>query len=219
MKTKAASRPVKWAHVSALTLIVLFTLFAIKPWNAWKNTNPDFYGWNVFSYFTVQSNIIAAAVYCITIIGLFRHKSMGDWFRYVRGAAVLYMLVTGLVYTFLLQNNPDVNPTLGFDWNNFVLHQLGPLFIVAWWLLWPSRKPVSPRAALWWLIFPILWIIYTLIRAHFVHWYPYPFLNPAKVGGAGNVAWYILGIAAGFILLSQVVAWASRVRARGASPY
>jgi hypothetical protein len=177
------------------------------------------YGWNLFSYFTVESNLIAAAVFTLAAIAIIRGKAYGDWFRYVRGGAVLYMIVTGIVYALLLQNNPDANPTLGFDWKNFVLHQLGPIFIVAWWLLWPSRKAILAREAWWWLVFPVVWIIYTLIRATFTGWYPYPFLDPSKVGGWGGVTLYILGITLAFVALAQFVAWVSRERDRNASLY
>lgn len=105
------------------------------------------------------------------------------------------------------------------DWKNFVLHQFGPLFIVFWWLLWPSEKAVSPRRALLWLIFPVLWLIYTFIRAAVIDWYPYPFLNPDKVGGYGGVALYVIGITLGFVLLSQLLAWISRARVRNDTLY
>lgn len=193
---------------------------AIRPWTAWSAERlPDYYGWNLFSYFTVESNLIAAVVFVLAAIAIIRQKPFGDWFRYLRGGAVLYMLVTGIVYALLLQNNPDANPSLGFSWDNFVLHQLGPIFIIAWWLLWPSAKAISSREAWWWLVFPIVWIIYTLIRASVADWYPYPFLNPDMTGGFGGVALYVIGITIGFIALSQLLAWVSRERSKNTSLY
>lgn len=212
---KSNTRLLPIINVSVLLVLAGLIIAAIRPWAAWDaGRNPDIYGWNLFSYFTVQSNLIAAVVFVLAAIAIIRGKAYGDWFRYVRGGAVLYMIVTGIVYTLLLQNNPDANPTLGFDWKNFVLHQLGPIFIIAWWLLWPSGKAISPREAWWWLVFPIAWIGYTLIRAQATEWYPYPFLNPDKVGGWGGVMLYILGIALAFVALSQLVAWISRERKR-----
>jgi len=217
-KTTARSIPI--INVGVLLLLAGLIIAAIRPWAAWDAGRlPDIYGWNLFSYFTVQSNLIAAVVFVLAAIAIVRSKAYGDWFRYVRGSAVLYMLVTGIVYALLLQNNPDANPTLGFDWKNFVLHQLGPIFIIAWWLLWPSAKAITPREAWWWLIFPVVWIIYTLIRAQATGWYPYPFLNPDKVGGWGGVVLYMIGITLVFVALSQFVAWISRERHRNTSLY
>ena len=217
---KKSDRPVPIVNVIVLLTMAVLIVAAIRPWAAWDAGRlPDLYGWNLFSYFTVESNLIAAAVFGLAAIAIVRKKPFGDWFRYLRGGAVLYMIITGIVYALLLQNNPDANPGLGFDWKNFVLHQLGPIFIVAWWLLWPSAKAISAREALWWLVFPITWIVYTLVRASFTSWYPYPFLNPDKVGGWGGVTLYIIGIAVAFIALSQLLAWVSRERKRNASLY
>ena len=213
----------KVPYINALILIGMAALImaALQPWVALWGTDVSvhFSGLNFFSYFTVQSNIIAAVVFILAAIAIVRQKSYGDWFRYVRGGAVLYMLVTGVVYALLLSNNPEANPSLSIDWKNFVLHYLTPVFIVMWWILWPSSKAVSPREALWWLVFPALWIIYTIIRASATGWYPYPFLDPAKAGGAGGVVLYVIGIAVAFIILSQLFAWISRERKRNNSLY
>lgn len=217
---KKSERPVPIINITVLLAMAVLTIAAIRPWAAWDaGRDPDIYGWNLFSYFTVESNLIAAAVFVLAAIAIVRKKGFGNWFRYLRGGAVLYMLITAIVYALLLQNNPDANPTLGFDWKNFVLHQLGPIFIIAWWLLWPSAKAISAREAWWWLVFPVVWIIYTLIRASVTGWYPYPFLNPDKVGGFGGVTLYIIGITIAFIALSQALAWVSRERSRNTSLY
>lgn len=200
--------------------MAVVTVIAIKPWGAWNiDPNAHAYGWNLFSYFTVQSNFIAAATYLLAAIAILRKQKLGEWYRYLRGATVLYMMVTGIVAALLLQN-ADVNANPGhFNWNNFILHEAGPFFITVWWLLWPSRLPVSSRGALCWLIFPFLWTIYTFIRVSFIGWYPYPFLNPARTGGTIGVMLYIVGIAIFFIILSQLLGWVSRARANNRTLY
>ncbi len=220
VKPKAETqKDVKYTNAITLVAMAVLILAAIQPWNAWNAVDPNYYGWNLFSYFTVQSNLLAAIVYVIAAIAILRNQTPGGWFRFLRAGVVLYMLITGLVYTLLLQNNPDVHSVLGFDWKNFVLHQFGPLFILFWWLLWPSSKSVSAKQALWWLIFPILWLTYTFIRAAFIDWYPYPFLNPDKVGGYEGVSLYVIDITLGFIIISQIIAWVSRMRAKNISLY
>lgn len=217
---KTNERPLPFINITVLLVMAGLVLAAIRPWAAWDaGRNINFYGWNLFSYFTVESNLIAVAVFILAAVAIARRKSFGSWFRYLRGGAVLYMIVTGVVYALLLHNNPAANPTLSLDWGNFVMHYLCPIFIVGWWLLWPSAKPVSAKEALWWLAFPIAWIIYTLIRGAITGWYPYPFLNPNMVGGWGIVSLYIIGISLGFIVLSQVLAWVSRERTKNTSLY
>ena len=41
--------------------------------------------------------------------------------------------------------------------------------------------------------FPLLYVVYSLIRGPFVNWYPYPFLDP-RIGGYGRVFLYSIGI-------------------------
>jgi hypothetical protein len=211
---------IKWINAIVLITMAILTIFAISPWNAWRGEPTSHgYGWNRFSYFTVQSNFIATATYIIAAWAIVSRKQLGTWFRYLRGAAVLYMIVTGAVYALLLQHT-EVNPNPGhFNWNNFILHQCGPFFITVWWLLWPSKLPITSRESFLWLIFPILWTIYTFIRASFTHWYPYPFLDPDQAGGIYGVSLYIIVIAIGFLILSQLLAWISRARANDHTLY
>jgi hypothetical protein len=206
-------RHVKLINAFVLILMATLTIFAMELWIAWKvSPAAHSYGWNRFSYFTIQSNIIATITYLISALAILRKKYLGSWFRIFRGAAVLYMVVTAIVYALLLQDAEVNTGKDGFDWKNFVLHQLGPFFITVWWLLWPSRFSVSLSESLIWLIFPILWLIYTFVRASYTGWYPYPFLDPERTGGAAGVGKYIVGVTLGFIVLSQLLRWISKAR-------
>lgn len=211
---------IKWIKAYVLIVMAVLTVVAIEPWNAWNiAVSSHGYGWNMFSYFTVQSNFIAAVTYLIAAIAVIRKQKMGECFKYLRGAAVLYMMVTGMVFALLLQD-AEVNQTANqFNWRNFILHEFGPFFIIVWWLLWPSRSPVTYRGSLCWLIFPILWVIYTFIRASITGWYPYPFLNTALTGGIIGVGLYVVGIAIAFIALTLLLAWISPARANNHTLY
>ncbi len=142
---------------------------------------------NYFSYFTIDSNLIAAVV---LLIGASGWTAVGpSTLDLVRGAAVVYMSVTGIVFTLLLSNT-DVDTAI--PWVNTVVHELMPIVIVADWLLDPPA-PLGMRRGLLWLSFPLVWIVYTLIRGAMVGQYPYPFLDPAN-GGYASVAGYCLAI-------------------------
>ena len=189
-------------------------LDAVSPWTAWSPTrDPNDYGWNLFSYFTTDSNLITAMMLILATLVIWRNKAFGGWFRYLRGGAVVYMIITAVVYQVLLAD------TGANDWDNFMLHRLAPAFVVLWYILFPSAKSVSAKQANWWLLFPAAWTIYTLIRATIIDWYPYPFLNPAEVDGVSGVALHMIGIALGFVIVSQIVAWISRGRKNTSSLY
>lgn len=197
--------------VTAVAVAVAI-LAELRLWDAWRNTDPDYRGLNLFSYFTVQSNLIAAVTLLIGAYTLLTRTRLGRWFSLLRGAAVLYMLVTGLVYALLLQHNPDAHAALGFNLGNFMLHQFVPVFMVAQWLWWRPAHRITGRQSLLWLAFPVVWLGYTFLHAAIGGWYPYPFLDPSLAGGAWGVAAYVAGITAGFVLLGFAVAWVSRWR-------
>lgn len=176
---------------ASLTLAAILTQLADLA--AAGTLNPISY----FSYFTIDSNLIAAAV---LLIGAARWRSgRSPTFDLVRGAAVVYMSVTGIVFTLLLSNT-DVDTAI--PWVNTVVHQLMPIVIVADWLLDPPADRLTTRQGLLWLTFPLAWLAYTLIRGSLTGLYPYPFLNPAN-GGYGSVAIYIVAI----LVVMAIVCW------------
>jgi hypothetical protein len=153
---------------------------------------------NYFSYFTIDSNLIAAAV---LIVGAARWNLPNtDGFDLVRGAAVVYMSITGIVFTLLLSNT-DVDTAI--RWVNTVVHELMPLVLLADWLVTPPSAKLQLRQGLLWLSFPLVWIVYTIIRGAIVHRYPYPFLDPVN-GGYGSVAVYCIAILVAMIVVSAI---------------
>jgi hypothetical protein len=162
---------------------------------------------NYFSYFTIDSNLIAAGV---LLAGAARRNTSNTLvFDLVRGAAVVYMSITGIVFTLLLSNT-DVDTAI--RWVNTVVHELMPLVMLADWLVSPPSRKLTVCQGLLWLSFPLVWIVYTLIRGAIVNRYPYPFLDPAN-GGYGSVAVYSAGILIAMIVVSAItVALANAAR-------
>jgi len=162
---------------------------------------------NYFSYFTNLSNVLAGFVLIISAVYLLRSrkKSMTD--DLIRGGATLYMAVTGVVYVTLL-----INEDLGLlmPWVNAVLHIVMPIVIIADWLYQPPRTKLASKQIAYWLVFPFAFLMYTLIRGAFIGWYPYPFLNPDKVGGYGGVAMYCIVILGAFFVLGWLLVKASQ---------
>ncbi|MFD9549633.1 Pr6Pr family membrane protein [Nocardia salmonicida] len=129
------------------------------------------------SYFTIESNILSAVV--LLVGGLLAPQ--GPRWQLVRGATALYMLITMVVYAVLLA---DVDVRLNDPWINDVLHRILPLVLVLDWLLvaMPQRLRPSPKLIGLWLVFPLVYGVYSLIRGAVVEWYPYPFLDPRQQG-------------------------------------
>jgi len=153
---------------------------------------------NFFSFFTSQSNIFASAVLiagaCFTLSG----RESPSWLEKLRGAAVVYMLTTAIVYNILLRA-PAPPLMLILDWPDTIEHDIFPIAVAADWLLVKPRITISAAHALLWMVFPLVWLIYTLSRGPAAHWYPYTFLQPGP--GYGEAAIYSAAI---LILISSL---------------
>lgn len=161
-----------------------------------------------FSYFTIQSNLIACAVLLIGAARWRAPRSLG-W-ELVRGAAVVYMSVTGIVFTLLLSGT-DVDTAI--PWVNTVVHELIPIVIVVDWLVDSPTMRLTLRQGVLWLSYPAVWLVYTLVKGPIVGKYPYPFLDPAN-GGYGTVAVYCVAI----LVVMALVCWATVVLGNAVSP-
>lgn len=158
---------------------------------------------NYFSYFTIESNVLGVIV---LLIGAVRDPRDRRW-QMVRGAATLYLLITGVVYAVLLAK---VDVMLTDRWINDVLHSILPIVMVLDWILVPVTLGITRALIGSWLIYPAIYGAYTLIRGPIVDWYPYPFLDPRDQG--------YISLSIGLVILTGVFALlAVAVAALGAS--
>jgi hypothetical protein len=161
---------------------------------------------NFFSFFTIQSNLLAGATMAIGAVVLIRARRGAvdpGWFAVLRVCATTYIFTTGVVYNLLLRGIPlPQGTTVG--WTNEVLHVVVPLLLVADWVLAPGIRRLEWKTVGIIVIYPIVWAAYTMIRGPLVHdestgadsWYPYPFLNPdTSANGYLSVAFYVILIA------------------------
>lgn len=163
---------------------------------------------NFFSYFTVLSNLFAALVLLVSACTPAQQER--PWLSLLRYLAAVQMAIVGLVFALLLRN---LDVGLMLNWINTVLHYLMPVAVVLDWLLAPPPSPLTRKALAKALVLPALYLAYTVLRGQNSGWYPYPFLNPANVGGAAGVALYAASIALGFVLVGGLLRWTAKVRA------
>ena len=182
------------AAFAALTLAALLVQYLHS------SASPSFNAVNFWAYFTNLSNLLAAGVFLWRALRPSAPDSMtpaSAWHDFWRGTAVLAMTLTGGLFTLLL-SRLDVLVLPGV---NVVVHYVMPAAVLADWLIDPPPARLTLRASLSWVVFPVVYGVFTLVRGHFVRWYPYPFLSPAVVG-YGGVAIYGVCILAGLILLT-----------------
>ena len=161
---------------------------------------------NFFSYFTVLSNISAVVVLSLMAIKPGRSRDSG--FVPFRGASTLYMAVTGLVYvTILLPMDTDVG--VSEPWIDWVIHGIGPLFMLADWIY--DRPPRLGFGSLWgWLLFPLAYLAYSLIRGPIADWYPYPFLDPRPPHDYAEVAIGSAVVLIAILVIGSALVWWTR---------
>ena len=137
---------------------------------------------NFFSYFTNLSNIFAAVVLLIGAAYLLHGRGPTPRDELIRGASVVGMALVGIVFGALLRD-ADLGTLL--PWVNVVLHYVMPIVVVLDWLYQPPKSALVFAQIRYWMIFPLVYLAYTLIRGAIAGFYPYPFLNPAHTGGYG----------------------------------
>lgn len=156
---------------------------------------------NLFFYFTILSNTMAALL-------LFGQAARPGWMGtngVLRGAVTLYMTITGLVYAVLLAPL-DIDVGNYAPWANFVHHSLAPAALLIDWLLFPPARKLPRAAPWWWLTFPAVYFVFSLIRGSITGWFPYPFLNLDEIG-AGGVAIYSVVILGIFVAVGWFIRW------------
>lgn len=155
---------------------------------------------NFFSYFTIETNILVAAVLILSAIATARGKNekLALW----RGVATLAILVVGLGFSLLLAGLENTEFT-AVPWDNMVLHYIMPVAVLLDWLIDRPKRQILLGQALLWLLFPLAYVVYSLVRGPIVGWYPYPFLDPGHSGYPK-----VLAVVTGLMILSLILAWA-----------
>jgi hypothetical protein len=167
---------------------------------------PGFSAANFLSYFTIQSNLIAAAVLLVVGAGALRGRPASERLDMWRGGATLYIATTGVIYSLLLAAD---EPNL-LRLTNVVLHYLMPIALVVDWAVDRPRWAIPFRRAVVWIAYPAAFIAYTLVRGAIVDWYPYPFVDvPERGYPAVLVTTVVLGAA--MIGLIWLLAWTTRL--------
>jgi hypothetical protein len=153
----------------------------------------------VVSFFTVQSNILCG----IVSAQLARNPRRDDsaW-RAVRLAALVGIAVTGVVYSTVLAR---IHEPKGWEQtiNNAIFHYAVPLLVVIGWLLFGPRPRIDPRTILLAAIWPLAWLVYTIVHGEASGWYPYPFVD-AATHGYGRVVANLLGVLVVFAVVAAL---------------
>ena len=164
--------------ISAVTGIVI---------SAYAGRNSFMGGSRVFMYFTIQSNILIAAICAAGGFLLARNKVIRDAWYIVKLAGTVSITLTGVVFVVLLV------PILGDKaWNvqNTLTHAVVPIAAVADFFAAASGSGIKRKSVVYVIVPPCLYVIYAGI-GYVLGWefgmghnYPYFFLNWGSPAGA-----------------------------------
>jgi hypothetical protein len=163
---------------------------------------------NFLSFFTIDSNLLAAFVLFIVGVGALAGVAPQRSFAFLRGAATLYMVITGIVFALLLAGL-EQRLQVTVPWINVVLHYVMPVVMLVDWLLFPPKFRFPFKQVLFWLVFPLLYLTYSLLRGSLVGWYPYPFLDVPQVGWLG-----VIVISFAIAIGAMALAWLLSLRTK-----
>ena len=156
----------------------------------------------LFSYFTIQSNLLVAVAAISLVLDPARD---GTWWRVLRLDGLLGIATTGLVFHIVLAPISKATGLALLASNGF--HYVSPWMALVGWLLFGPRPRIGWSTVALSLIWPAVWLAYTFVHGALSGWYPYPFLNVAKIGYpaalANTVA--VLGGAGVLVLLFKVL--------------
>jgi hypothetical protein len=150
------------------------------------------------SYFTIESNILIAVA--SSVILLMPASTLGKFFSKssTLSAIAVYIFIVALVYNLVLRGT--WTPKGMERVNDELLHVVVPVLYLIYWLLFVPKSRLTWNIA-WWLIYPVVYAIYTFVRGAFLNYYPYPFMDVNKLG-AQRVILNTCGLVVAFLLFS-----------------
>ncbi|WP_157181283.1 Pr6Pr family membrane protein [Actinopolymorpha alba] len=192
-------------------LVALLVLVAIGVQLVTNLDNGTFDPTRYFAFFTILSNLFGAGLLLVLALSPRARTTRSATLDLLRGAAVVYLAVTFVVVMVLLSS---AELQVALPWVDTVVHKILPVYLLIDWLVDPPTRRLTFRLGLRWLIGPLIWALFTLVRGEVDGWYPYPFLDPAN-GGYPSVAIHLVAILIGFVVFSWVtVALANLARRR-----
>ena len=193
---------------AALIALVCWAGIALQFWASYSHSHDLIVTlWTLARFFTIISNLAVAIA--MTSIALGRRVS-----PLVLVGLTLAILLVGIVYrTLLVGLHPLSGPALIA---NYLLHDVAPLAMTAYWLLFVPRGRLKLSAPWLWSLFPVAYFLYVLGRGQLDHRYPYPFIDVGKLGWL-QVALNAGGIALAFIIAGFMLVWIDGWRPLGPS--
>ena len=168
--------------------------------------------WDFYAHFTNLSNYLCIGIMFAELVQTAK-KSENSYVSaspLLKFIGLLGIMLTFLVFNFLLAGRPDRELQANWRVSSICLHVILPIMYIFDWLLFYEHKKIRWFYPLVSVAFPVLYIIFIYTRAFIVNFnpevpylYPYFFLNLDNLGVAGVAKWVAI-LFAGFIVLGYI---------------
>ncbi|MBY6002996.1 Pr6Pr family membrane protein [Salipiger bermudensis] len=138
--------------------------------------------WNLARYFTILTNALVAVSF--TWMALRRRMAGALWL----GGLTLWIAIVGVVYYALLANQLSGLDALA----DRLVHLVAPVLTVLFWLTCAPKHGLTLTSAASWLLWPLVYVVYALLRGQVDGAYPYFFVDPTRIGWDGVLRWSAL---------------------------
>lgn len=171
--------------------------------------------WHQLRYFTTLSNLLAVISFGYALV---RGRTWTP--LWLKGAALMALLVTGITYHLLLTGVFGGYTPLTIGWlGNLLVHTVTPALAALDWLLFEPRGQLKRWHPLCWALFPWAYVAATVAIAKTGLCfpgsgtpYPYPFLDVWALGWAGALRNIAL-LSAAFLALGYALVFLDRLAA------
>ncbi len=155
----------------------------------------------LFSYFTIQTNILVVSWYLLALAYSKSDKKPFLLGSKIKGALTLYITVTCIVFAALIHAkwNPQGMQLL----IACITHYVTPVFFIIDWYMTEERGTYKWYFPVYWVIYPLFYLIYALLFNHFTGVALYHFINLKKLE-ITSLAFNITGLCLFFILLGFI---------------
>jgi hypothetical protein len=205
-----------------LAVVYWVVLVGLCLWGLWLNVGRSETPLELFSYYTILSNIVVLVFFAYLLLRAARGVR-APVSPVVAGAVTMCIALTFLVFHFVLAGSLFSMGGYMGSLTNLLPHYVVPIMVIVDWLVFEPKGHLKKLDPVKWLLIPLAYVVFSLIRARFGVYsrtgshYPYDFLDIDKYG-----AWQVVinsaVIGAGYALVGYVfyfidrfIPWAGRL--------
>ena len=167
----------------ALAIIALLAWLGVGVFYYIVWHNPELSEINAFqltlgflNYFTILTNLLIAISSTISLLA--PQSALGRFFSSpnVRSSIASYIVMVALVYNGMMRAG-IVRVGVADVFANEIRHVIVPVLYVLFWLFIVPKGILNWRQPLYWLIYPLVYLVWVAIYGGFTGRYPYSFMD------------------------------------------